>query len=184
MQLQARKTRLHGTRALYFKAVLLATTAVSRFLHPYLVLATLAVNVALAIYAGAKRLLLAVFAAWCFLAAVVVSLDFAFSTLSHGVFLNLVYGFATFTSVAFLYVTTPPRCVREVLGLNAISLTYLFLGHSIKLVSELVDAVRARGWGPSVNPRSYVYPLKALSVLMVYRVLEATEALKARGLEE
>jgi energy-coupling factor transport system permease protein len=114
----------------------------------------------------------------------IVLLDLAFSTLTLSVFFNLVYGFTTFTALALLYLTTTPRQVRGVLGFNALSLAYLFLGHSIKLVGELVDVMRARGWSPSLSPRTYAYPLRAFASLLVSRSTEVAEALKARGVED
>lgn len=184
LQLQSGSTLLHGFKAVYFKFVLVSLTVITRFIHPYAVPVALLVNIALLIYVGAKRVLVFVFVVWCALASIICLIDLALFTFTLSVVLNLVYGFATFSSLALFYVTTPPRYVRKLLGLNAVSLTYLFLDYSVKLVGDLLDILKARGWAPSARPSMYTYPLRALVVLMVSRVVEVTEALRARGVEE
>jgi len=184
LAIQIKQTPLHARKALYLKAALVIAAVISRFLHFYATVAVLIVAVALMLHVGAKRVLAATFALWCALASVIAVLDFAFSTLTLSVLFNLVYGFATFTSLALLYLTTPPRQVRGVLGFNALSLAYTFLGHSIKLVGDLFDVMRARGWSPSLSPRAYVYPLRAFASLLVARGTEVVEALRARGVED
>ena len=181
---QNKRTPLHAREALSLKVVLVSAAVASRFLHFYATAAVLVVAVALTLYVGAKRVLATTFALWCALASVIAVLDLAFSTLTLSVLFNLAYGFATFTSLALLYLTTPPRQVREVLGLNALSLAYMFLGHSIKLVSEFMDIMRARGWSPSLRPRAYTHPLRAFASLLVARNTEVAEALRARGVED
>ncbi len=184
LAVQNKRTLLHVPRALYMKVALVIVAVASRFLHLYVAAAVLSTAVALLLYVGAKRVLVATFAFWCALASVIVSLDIALSTLTPSVLFNLMYGFATFTSLALLYLTTPPRQVREVLGFNAFSLAYTFLGYSIKLASELMDVMRAKGWSSSLSPRAYAYPLRAFASLLVARVAEVAEALKARGVED
>jgi energy-coupling factor transport system permease protein len=184
LAVQSKRTLLHVHKALYLKVALVIAALASRFLHFYVMVVVLAVALALMLYVGAWRVLVTTLALWSTLASLIVLLDLAFSTLTLSVFFNLVYGFTTFATLALLYLTTPPRQVRDVLGFNALSLAYLFLSHSIKLVGELIDVMRARGWSPSLSPRAYAYPLRALAFLLVSRSTEVTEALKARGVED
>lgn len=183
LRLQSGSTPLHSFKAVYLKLAIVLFATISRFAHPHAVPVALVINVVILVCVGATRIMLAVLAAWSALALVVCLLDLAFSTFTLNVILNLVYGFTTFTSLALFYVTTPPRHLRKLVGLNAVSLTYLLLGYSINLVRDLLDILRARGWSYSAKPTLYVYPLRALAALMINRVAEVEETLKARGVE-
>ncbi|MEM3980843.1 MAG: hypothetical protein QXF79_06275 [Ignisphaera sp.] len=98
--------------------------------------------------------------------------------------LNLVYGFTTFTALTLLYSTTTPTQIRKLVGFNVFSITYLFFGYSVKLVVDLIDTIRARGWTFSYNPFKYRYLIRAFTVLLISRISETMDILKARGLEE
>jgi len=184
LYLQSKSTALHSYKAIYLKIFLTALTILSRFIHLHVILIFLAINVFLLLYVGAKRILATVFALWCMLTSAIILLDMIFTTLTIDVILNLVYGFTTFTSIIFFYVTTPPTQIRKFVGFNAVSLTYLFFGYSVKLVADLIDTVKARGWVYSYNPIKYRYLLRAFTVLLISRISEIVDALRARGVEE
>lgn len=180
--LQTKTTYLHNYNLLYLKIVLTILVIISRFIHIYIVLLLLVINVALLLYIGAKRVLITTFSLWCILSSFLLAVNYLMSTISIDILFNLVYGFTTFTTLTLFFVTTPPSHLRKLLGLNAISLTYLFLGYSIKLVLDLIDILRARGWQPRITNQKYL--LRSFSVLLVMRISEVEEALKARGVEE
>lgn len=184
LYLQSKSSHLHSYKAIYLKISLIALAILSRFIHFYAILIALAMNVTLLIYVGAKKVLATIFTLWCALAAVIILLDTLFSTLTIDVVLNLVYGFTTFTALTLLYSTTTPTQIRKLIGFNVVSITYLFFGYSVKLVADLIDILRARGWVFSYNPLKYRYLLRAFTVLLISRISETVDTLKARGLEE
>lgn len=181
IQLQQAESLLHRYRALYLKVLLIAVSLATRFIDLYAMLASASVNLLLMLYAGARRLPIAVATLWLIMSSIVIAIDVAFSTLTIDVIYNLVYGFTTFTAIALFYITTPPAHVRRLLGLNVFSLSYLLIGYSVKLVADLVDSLRARGWRYGLNPYSYRYLLRAFAVMLISRTSEYVEALRARG---
>lgn len=165
------------------KFALIALSLATRFIDLYAMLVALLLNLLLMVYVGARRVLLVTLALWLLLSSTVIAIDVTFSTLTTDVIQNLVYGFTTFTAIALFYVTTPPAQVRRLLGFNALSLSYLLLGHALKLVTDLLDSLRARGWGYGLNPYSYRYPLRAFAVMLITKTSEYLDALRARGVE-
>lgn len=182
--IQNKNSFLHRYEAIYLKLVLLITTICSRFINIYSIILMLFINTLLLIYINAKRIVLSMFSIWVVLSFIIMTVDFFTSTLTLDVFINLVYGFTTFTSLTLFYLSTSPRYLRMFIGFNVISLTYHFLGYSIKLILDLIDVLKARGWELSPRISSQKYLLRAFAVLLTTRLLEVEEALKARGLEE
>lgn len=183
LQLQQAKSLLHSYRAICLKFALIALSLAARFIDLYAMLIALSLNLFLMVYVGARRVLLAALALWLLLSSTVIAIDVAFSTLTTDVIQNLVYGFTTFTAIALFYMTTPPVQVRRLLGFNVLSLSYLLLGYALKLVTDLLDGLRARGWDYGLNPYGYRYPLRAFAVMLMVRTSEYLDALRARGVD-
>lgn len=179
-----KSTPLHGFNALYFKLFLLALTISSRLAGAPVVVATLAINTLLLMYVGARRLYATLLAIWLVASAVLMALNALLGTLTQDVALNLAYGFNTFTGFSLFYLTTPPRHLKKLVGFNVFSIAYSSLGYSIKLVAELVDVLRARGWDYSANAYKHIYVLRTFAALLVARIEECVDALKARGADE
>lgn len=184
MELHNKSTLLHRYEVIYLKLILVFLTLASRALNLYMILVFIIVNSILLIYVGARKLLLFAFISWCILTSVIVSLNMLFSTFKVDILVNLIYGFATFTSLFLFYSTTPPRHMRKLIGFNVFSLTYLYLGYSARILLDSLNALKARGLNLSFDQHSYRNLLKVFIVLLVTRIVEAEEALKARGVED
>ena len=183
LNLQRGSTLIHKHVALLPKLTLIALALASLFMGLYAMIALLVVNTALLVYAGARRLLLVVFSLWGLLSLVIVALDYVFATLTISVVYNLIHAFTTFTALSLFLATTPPSHVRALLGPGALYLSYLYLNYSLKLVEDLVYALKARGMSFRLSLREYQYLLRAFTTLLAVRIAESTEALRARGLE-
>jgi len=181
VELQAKTTILHDYKAIYFKIALLVLTMLSRAMNLYLILALMALNLALLLYVGARKLIVLTSLSWFTLSSIIIILNMVLSTFKVNIVINLIYAYATFTSLALFYVTTPPGHIRKLLGFNVVSLTYLFVGYSTRILADTVNALRARGLNSFYRYSNYKYLLRAFMVLLVTRVMEAEEALKARG---
>ncbi|MCS7139112.1 MAG: hypothetical protein N3F04_02245 [Candidatus Nezhaarchaeota archaeon] len=184
LNLHYKPTFLHSYNVIYLKVTLIILALLSRIISPYFMFTVLIINSSLLIYAGAKRVLLTVSALWSLLTSIIVVIDLAFSTLTMMVVYNLIHGFTTFTALTLFYVTTPPKHIRKLLGFNMISTAYMLFGYSLKLIRDLIDVMRARGWEYTLSPQRHQYILRAFTVLLVTRISESIEALKARGFEE
>lgn len=181
---QSRSTLLHRYELIYFKLLLVLLTLVSRAVGTPMILALVAFNSALLIYVGGKKLFITSFISWCALTLLILLLNTLFSTFRVEIFVNLLYGFTTFTSFALFYLTTTPAHVRKLVGFNVVSLTYLYFGHSTELLLNTIYVLRARGLSISHRELNFKYVLRAFSTLLVTRIVEAEEALRARGVED
>jgi hypothetical protein len=181
VELQAKTTILHDYRAIYFKLALLILTMFSRAMNLYLILALMTVNLALLLCVGARKLIVITSLSWFTLSSVIILLNIVLSTFKVDIVVNLIYAYTTFTSLALFYVTTPPRHIRKLLGFNVVSLTYLFMGYSARILADTINALRARGLNSFHRYYNYKYLLRAFMVILVTRITEVEEALKARG---
>ncbi|MEM4441898.1 MAG: hypothetical protein QXN02_03170 [Ignisphaera sp.] len=184
LEIQYGRTFLHSYRAIYLKTVLVLMTLVSRALGLYVMIIVLIFNTIMLAYAGALRLYLRVLLLWLMLSSIIIAIDYLFASLSLIVFLNLLYGFTSFTSLALFFITTPPQHIRKVIGFNALSLSYLFLRLALRDVVDIVDALRARGWSIGGNPLKHVYALRAVGNSLITKINYSIDSIKARGLEE
>lgn len=180
-QARARRTILHNYRAIYFKLLLVVLVVASRFISIHLVPLLLLVDTLILLYIGVRRILLATFTTWVFLALLITSINLLLGSFKQEYFYNLVYGFTTFTATLLFFATTTPRDLRRLIGFNTLTLSYLFLDYSYKLVVDTIQSLQARGW--RAGPSSTKYLLRAFGVLLVTRLKEVEEALRARGLE-
>lgn len=144
----------------------------------------LLINTILLIYIGAKNLLLSILSIWLVLSSLIIAIDYLFSTLTLSVLINLIYGFATFTSLSLFYLTTPPKHLEKLIGFNVFTITYLFLNYYIEQIIDLINILRARGWSSFINIFKYKYLLRIVVVFLVTRINECIDALKARGASE
>lgn len=183
IELHTKSTVLHRYEYIYLKLLLVILTLASRAVNLHVILAFIVVNSVLLIYVGAGALLALAFISWCFLTSIIISLNILFSTFKTGIVVNLIYGFASFTSLFLFYSTTPPGHIRKLLGFNVISLTYLYLGYSMRILLDALNALKARGLSPSFKLLDYKYLLRSFTVLLITRIMETEVALKARGVE-
>jgi energy-coupling factor transport system permease protein len=178
-----RRTFLSEFSSIPVKVAIVALALASRLIGIYAVLASLLLNVSLLTYVGFWRTPLRVALAWLFTSTLLIAINAALKTLTVEHIYNLIYGYTTFTALYLILITTPPQHVRELLGFNVLSLAYLLLNYSIKLISEALDTLRSRGWTPTLSPIGIKYALRAFATLLVVRVEEVEEALRARGVE-
>ncbi|MEM0004983.1 MAG: hypothetical protein QXN97_06600, partial [Desulfurococcaceae archaeon] len=143
VELQAKTTILHDYKAIYFKIALLVLTMLSRAMNLYLILALMALNLALLLYVGARKLIVLTSLSWFTLSSIIILLNMVLSTFKVNIVINLIYAYTTFTSLVLFYVTTPPGHIRKLLGFNVVSLTYLFVGYSARILADTVNTLRA-----------------------------------------
>ena len=176
-----RRTFLSEFSSIPVKVAIVALTLASRLIGIYAVLTSLLLNVSLLIYVGLWRTPLRVALAWLFTSTLLIAINAALKTLTVEHIYNLIYGYTTFTALYLAIATTPPQHVRRLLGFNVLSLAYLLLDYSIKLISDALDTLRSRGWTLTPSPISIKYALRAFATLLVVRIEEVEEALRARG---
>lgn len=156
----------------YLKLLMVLVAILSRFIHPFVV-ATLAITGAcLLARERARKLLVAVTFAWILAVAYRYALSLGALKFEHLV--NMLYGYTTFTWLAFFVATTTPQEMRKLFGFNVFTLSYTFLTYSIMLVNSAVESAIARGVGLR-------YLLRSVAVLTVLRTEEAVETVEVRG---
>ena len=174
---------LHHPRAMYFKILLVVTTLISRFIHPYLVLAIILLNTPILVYYGLKKTLLYIAIAWTTLSSIIIGLDILLGSFKLDYLYNLLYGYASFTSILLFFSTTTPREIRRLIGFNVLSISYLFLDYSYRVLTDTLHSLQARGLTPSRNLSWVKYLLRSIIVILVIRINEVEEALRARGVD-
>jgi energy-coupling factor transport system permease protein len=147
------------------------------------VLAIIFLNTPILVYYGLKKTLLYIAVAWTTLSSIIIGLDILLGSFKLDYLYNLLYGYASFTSILLFFSTTTPREIRRLIGFNVLSLSYLFLDYSYRVLTDALHSLQARGLTPSRNLSWVKYLLRSTIVLLVIRINEVEEALRARGVD-
>jgi len=184
LESQERKYLIHSEKLLVPKLVYVFATIVAVLLWKIEVeIAIVVVNALLHLYARTTRLLLYTLALWIVTSTAIITIDYLFTTLSSSTIILLIHGYASFTSMAIFVSTTPPHQLRELMGLNTLTLTYTLLRSTLQDLIEVIDSLKSRGWKKSINVLSYVKVVYAASTVILIRMRDLEESLTARGLE-
>lgn len=185
LESQERKYLIHSEKLLVPKlAYVLITIAAVLLWKIEVEIAIVIVNALLHLYARTTRLLLYTLALWIATSTVIITIDYLFATLSLSTIILLTHGYASFTSMAIFVSTTPPHQLRELVGLNTLTLTYTLLRSTLQDLVEAIDSLKSRGWRESINVLSYIKVIYAASTVILIRMKDLEESLVARGLEK
>ncbi|MCS7128246.1 MAG: hypothetical protein N3E36_03600 [Sulfolobales archaeon] len=184
LESQEKKYLMHSEKLLIPKlAYVFATIAAILLWRIEVEIVIIAVNALLHLYTRTIKLLLYTLALWIATSAVIIAVDYLFATLSLSTIILLIHGYASFTSMALFVSTTPPHQLRELMGLNTLTLTYTLLRSTLQDLIEAIDSLKSRGWRESINVLSYIKVVYIASTVILIRMKDLEESLAARGLE-
>ncbi|MEM4965857.1 MAG: hypothetical protein QXS45_03685 [Sulfolobales archaeon] len=180
-----RRSLLHSRKLLSIK-ILYLIISISLYMLRFIPLEILVIvaNSLLIIMIRAYRTLATASFSWAMLSLIIILVDMISGTISSMVYFNLLYSYATLTTILLFYLTTPPSHLRDVFGMNIFTLSYSLLRSFLRDLIEIIDSYRVRGFELGIFRIHRYTPLlyQSLEVALIREEL-LRDSLKARGFE-